>query len=367
MAYDPKIDYSDAIAKETNPAKKEALEQSRAEKIADASSSQLNDWNINRAGQSTSSPAPANGPTSLDKGAMTALSQQGSGGSTMNNVTVTDSNGNSSHVDGFILDGHTYVKNSDGTGTRLIDYDGSGGMYPGGSQTWNGTDSGQYTGSTQISIPGQSPAPSYPTYYPPYSPPTPSFISFKEPAPVINEDLQKITKYSYFFGIDKLTLMKNNPNNNCCFVSQDVRIGSLEDEEHIQLEADVFLNGGSVEFYIVDNGKEIPILPVGTAEVSNEKIFYSIRPRFSIDTQKATTIKRNGIVADVTLDKAMQSNDALYTIDYSPINAYDCKPISETIKVKVVIRRYDNVSDAPYVTKLKIRKFGGAVLWKQNI
>jgi hypothetical protein len=145
-------------------------------------------------------------------------------------------------------------------------------------------------------------------------------------------------------------------------------LGEITQDGYIQLETEFFNeNNSAVEFYILDGSKEVPILPVNQSFVSNEKIFFGLTTRFAVDTSKSYEIKRNGMIIDITLDKAMQSTDALYTISYTPVLSFNYKPINNSVKIKAVLRVYDKDANSPYVTKMKIRKFGGGTLLKQDI
>lgn len=211
-----------------------------------------------------------------------------------------------------------------------------------------------------------------PTYYEPVyaycPPPPPPFIPFNEQPPTFSSDLKKVNKYSYFFGLDKLAVNNVTVNPNCCFVSQEIALGEITEDGYIQLEADFSNeNNSAIEFYIVDGSNEVAILPVNQNLVLNEKIFFGLSTRFNVDVSKGYEIKKNGTIIDITLEKAMQSTDALYTITYTPTTTHNYKPINSSIKIKVVLRLYDKEANAPYITKMKIRKFGGGTLWKQDI
>lgn len=204
---------------------------------------------------------------------------------------------------------------------------------------------------------------------PPAAPKMPSPITkFDQPMPTFSDDIQNVYKFSYYFGLDKVQASVKNINQNVCFISQDITIGELKEGEYIQLDAKYITNeSSSIEFYILDAGRVEPILSISDKKIFNEKIFYNLRPRFAIDLDKEINIKKNGMSTNITIDQAIKSNNGLYTISYSPVNAYNYAPISTTIKVKVIIRLYDKTAAVPYITKMKIRKYGGNALWKDDI
>lgn len=205
-------------------------------------------------------------------------------------------------------------------------------------------------------------------YYVPCPAPPPPFIPFNEQPPTFSSDLKKVNKYSYFFGLDKLLIKNATANQNCCFISQELSLGEITQDGYIQLEAEFSNeNNSAIEFYIVDGSKEVPILPVGQSFVLNEKIFFGLNTRFAVNDSKGYEIKRNGIIVDITLDKAIQSTDALYTVTYTTVTSFNYKPINNSVKIKTVLRIYDKNANSPDITKMKIRKFGGGTLWKQDI
>jgi hypothetical protein len=307
-----------------------------------------------------------------------------------NDVTVINPDGTTTKYVGYNLVGQNYILQDDGTGKRLVGYGENDGVVK--YDDWDETQWSQYDrhnavlptkdGNKKINCKGtatvtmktkklEDPIKYEPAYIycpPPYYPPRPSFIYFNEQPPTFSSDLKKVNKYSYFFGLDKLSIKDATVNQNCCFVSQDISLGEIPEDGYIQLETEFSTeNNSAVEFYIIDGSTEVPILPVNQNLIQNEKIFFGLTTRFAIDESKGYEIKRNGIIADMTLDKAMQSTDALYTITYTPTASFNYKPINSSVKVKTILRVYDKNANSPYVTKMKIRKFGGGTLWKQDM
>jgi hypothetical protein len=207
----------------------------------------------------------------------------------------------------------------------------------------------------------------------PSSPPSTSTESTYAPDPIptpptFHADRKTLSSYSYAFGLDKLKLYNAVVQQNCCFMSQEIPVGTFSEGEYIQIDARYQItNVSSVEFYIIDGSIETPVLPSNDTEAFNERIFYGVRPRFSVDTTKPITVKRDGIEVNITIDQAMQMNNGLYTASYTPLDGKNYKPISDTVKVKVIMRLYDKFSCAPYITKMKIRKYGRNGLWQQTI
>lgn len=167
----------------------------------------------------------------------------------------------------------------------------------------------------------------------------------------------------YIFGLDSFSASSNKTLETCCFVSEDINIGSLKDGEFIQLDSK-YESGpnSSVEFYIVDD-EEHPIMPLGDRMILNEKIFHNQNTRFEIDDTKEYYIYRNGKSCGTTINNAITDASAQYTISYYPKNANKYKPTKDTIKIKIIFRIYDSEDKIPHVEYCKIRKYGSGTLW----
>lgn len=178
---------------------------------------------------------------------------------------------------------------------------------------------------------------------------------------------EKIKKYNYLFGIDKVNIGNSIRPENSCFVSNEIEIGFLNEEDYIQLSAkyDIGLNG-SIEFYIIDGSNIKPILPIEENQVIDEKIFTGFKTRFSIDSTKNIIIKENGIISSLSLEEVYNSEKTNLTITYTPINSYSVKTENHSIKIKAILRLYDNNTAAPYIKEIAIKKFGGSTLWEMK-
>lgn len=174
-------------------------------------------------------------------------------------------------------------------------------------------------------------------------------------------------KFSYHFGIDYINFSQISVNENMCFISEDIEMGDLKEDEYIQLTSE-FDTGenGSIEFYILDGSEPKPILPIGTETVINEKIFFGLRTRFSIDTDNEVIIKKNGSPIDITLEQAINSNEDGYTVSYTPIDAHNIRVNNYTVRVKAILRTYNKNSEAPHIKNIAIRKYGRSSLWTSD-
>ena len=212
--------------------------------------------------------------------------------------------------------------------------------------------------------PGPGPSPSYP--------PKPPFLIYNQPQPTFNSDLKKINKYSYYFGLDSFKAKNVTNGYNSCFISKSIYLDTIKKEDYIELEAKYNIDDtSSIEFYIIDGEVEIPILPLGDLDVKNEKIFFGLNTRFTVDETANILIKQNDKITNYTLYDILNPSNIdtslNYNISYTPITSYKYHPNNSSIKIKVIIRNYVLQETAPYVSLLKIRKYGGDALWTSTI
>lgn len=173
-------------------------------------------------------------------------------------------------------------------------------------------------------------------------------------------------KYTYHFGIDSIELSEIHVEDNMCFISEDIEIGELAEDEYIQLVSSYDTgDNGSVEFYILDGSEPKPILPIDTSVVINEKVFFGLRPRFAIDTDHDVVIKKDGSTVDTSLDQAIDSNKDGYTVSYTPLDAHDLTIKNHSIRVKAILRTYDKNAEAPYIKNIAIKKYGRSTAWER--
>ena len=136
---------------------------------------------------------------------------------------------------------------------------------------------------------------------------------------------------------------------------------TITNARYIELTANVVQKGGSVEFYVIDGIKEKPIMPIDIERVEDEKLFYGLPTRFDIDTSEPVTIKKDGVAVGTDIDNTLLK-DGLYTISYKPINGYRVEPDNTDIRIKLVVRQY-NDGPAPFVSNVSVLKHGGTLQW----
>lgn len=278
--------------------------------------------------------------------------------------------------DGFIVNGGAYDKD----GNLLNNSWGNGKLdVAGGDYTAEYIPNGNNTGGTAIFNSNKKPETSKPSsgsssssssydddddYTPPSPPPPPPpKIEWTEPFPSFSANLKTIHKFTYFFGVDKLKARDVILNETSCFISEYINIGSLKEDEYIELDAVCDIGEyASIEFYILDGEMEIPIIPIKDTLIQNEKIFQGMPTRFEIDETVPYYISYNQSPSEVDLSTAMQKANG-YTITYKPKSGYTYKPLNQDIKIKAILRSYTENKYAPRIISMKIRKYGGDALW----
>lgn len=173
-------------------------------------------------------------------------------------------------------------------------------------------------------------------------------------------DATNKTFYYYLFGIDNLSVELIKAEESSAFVSKPVQIDAINENENLTLETSDY---GFIEYYILDGTKEIPILPEGVTKVRGEKIFYKTPTRFIINPEEDVIVYMNGNKTSLTLQEANEKNDKniLYTVDYTPVLESIDNIINKEIKVKAIIRNYNN--NDSLIKKISIKKNGGGKLW----
>lgn len=179
--------------------------------------------------------------------------------------------------------------------------------------------------------------------------------------------VDKTKYYYYLFGLDKISIQFSQPENKSCFISKDIKIEKLKDNEYLALTSEYECENGNIEFYIVDGTTEIPILPEDEKQVIQESIFYKIPNRFTVDDSKTVKVYKNGIPVKTSLNEAINSTDEGYTVSYKAKDASALTSVlNNNIKVKAIIRNYSD-SSIPYIKSIQIKKYGGGAVWMDKI
>lgn len=202
-----------------------------------------------------------------------------------------------------------------------------------------------------------------------YPPPK---IDFNEPIPTFSTNLTRIKKYVYYFGIDQVEAKSVQIDNTSCIVSSYIEIGTLGEDDYIQLDASYYEDiNSSIEFYIIDGEKEVPMFPINATSIENESLFINLFSRFNINKTSPVIIKNNGVVCNKSYEKIISdinlwedsSNRNEYTISYVPLDGKNYRPINTKIQVKIIIRCYEISDNPPCVENVRIRKYMKEGMW----
>lgn len=202
-------------------------------------------------------------------------------------------------------------------------------------------------------------------------PSRPPYIEFTQPFPTFSSDVKEITKYFYFFGLDKIHLSSTHYTNTSVFVSPIIDLGELYEKDYIMLEA-TYLTGdsGCIEFYIIDENNEVPILPYDVDYIVNEKIFKGMGLRFKRDESKPYVLKKGQNIVQTLLGDIINNNNLsahdLYTVDYYPLNSWIYKPTQRFIQIKAILRNFGEQNTMPYLQDMSLRKYTEGAPWTQR-
>lgn len=176
-------------------------------------------------------------------------------------------------------------------------------------------------------------------------------------------DVNNTKFYYYLFGLDKISIQYVEPDMKSCFISKEIKIESLKENEYLALEADYSCEKGNIEFYIIDGTNEIPILPEGETTVIEEQVFYKVSTRFTVDDITSIKMYKNSVPSKTSLNEAINNTEEGYTVTYTPKSATSItSTLNDTIKVKAIIRCYDK-NYIPFIKSIRIKKYGGDTLW----
>ena len=177
-------------------------------------------------------------------------------------------------------------------------------------------------------------------------------------------DVIEKNMYTYIFGIDSIEIKYIEQEKDSCFISEPININKLKDGEYIQLHTEQVLSETcTVEYSLLDGDIEIDILPYGQDFIKNEKLFAALPLRFLGHESETYTIKKDGMISDISLDDAKLQVLSRFSVDYFPEEKYNYTAINNNIRVKAVIRKYSNQIDSSYIKNIKIRKYGGDTPW----
>lgn len=192
-----------------------------------------------------------------------------------------------------------------------------------------------------------------------------------------NVKTKELLKYKYGFGLSKISASQNLISKAAGFISAEIDVSNCG---WIELETD---NNDNVEFYILEEKNETPILPVGITYITDEKLFYGLMPRFTIKEPNSIVVKKNGEVTainnlddlylflsvnntnvEVNQSSYLQENE--YTISYKPdTDAKVYFPTTNKIRVKIIKRSIEGKKIYD-INTVKIHKYNNNINWTMS-
>ena len=179
-------------------------------------------------------------------------------------------------------------------------------------------------------------------------------------------ETQYVEKLEYRFGFKDLHITTRQAAPVSGIISMPIPV---EEAEQITVNCTIQnQDTGSVEFSILDNTDEIPILPNNSRAIIKERLFFGIPTRFIIDQTKPTVLYEDNIITskDYTNLTVNDFQDHIYALSYTTIeDSSFYKPASNQIKIKIIIRQYD-ITQSLSIEDLIIHKHGETLTWNSN-
>ena len=180
------------------------------------------------------------------------------------------------------------------------------------------------------------------------------------------------TRYRYNIGFDNIKLAKKSVQDVGGYLSRDIALGTCG---YLTLSCETYQG---VEFYIVEGKDETPILPVQQTTIEDEKLFFGLMPRFEISNGSSFTVKKNGVITNISnidrlklfllantgdaRDESSYDTVNLYTISYTPTeSSHEYVPKSNSVKIKIISRK--GVGIPQIIKNITLNKYGTNIDW----
>jgi hypothetical protein len=178
-------------------------------------------------------------------------------------------------------------------------------------------------------------------------------IEISETLEPIPEESVLSTFYSYYFGLTEAAAANRKYKESSAFVSD---ILNVEPGQTYELNAQYEQpDKTSIEFYIIDGIQEKPILPTGSLEVLNEKLFVNLPLRFSAAGD--ISIYNNFDLTQETLETVNLNTNHIMTANYTA--ATDSQifiPANNTVRIKTILRSYPGAQKPPIIFSLLLQR-----------
>lgn len=188
------------------------------------------------------------------------------------------------------------------------------------------------------------------------------------------------TVVSYDFGINNIKFSYHNATDVSGLISNFIVIDNCDYLTLLtSLKEQSKDEQYSLEFYLLDNNKEIPILPYNQTQVLYEKMFYNLETRFKINknyqiivhekTKDGLTLYNTYANYDEYLTGTNSLNNMLkdkskeLVISYVPVDAKRVKPTNNRIAIKLIKRIYAGKNPLK-IDNIILNAHGGKLNWK---
>lgn len=141
---------------------------------------------------------------------------------------------------------------------------------------------------------------------------------------IARKKLPKKTLYAYRFIVRSIEIGQGVSEKASCAVSEPV---DVQPGVPFGVQADYSSGAGSIEFYVVENNRDYPVLPLGETEIQDEKRFPMAETRFPVDTLYSY--------------RETERPGGYYTADYTPVTTGTYTPSGDTVSLKVILRRHE--------------------------
>nr|DAS34031.1 MAG TPA: hypothetical protein [Caudoviricetes sp.] len=188
------------------------------------------------------------------------------------------------------------------------------------------------------------------------------------------------TVVSYDFGINNIKFSYHNATDVSGLISNFIVIDNCDYLTLLtSLKEQSKDEQYSLEFYLLDNNKEIPILPYNQTQVLYEKMFYNLETRFKINKNYQITVHektKDGLTLYNTyanydeyltgtnsLNNMLKDKSKELVISYVPVDAKRVKPTNNRIAIKLIKRIYAGKNPLK-IDNIILNAHGGKLNWK---
>lgn len=188
------------------------------------------------------------------------------------------------------------------------------------------------------------------------------------------------TVVSYDFGINNIKFSYHNATDVSGLISNFIVIDNCDYLTLLtSLKEQSKDEQYSLEFYLLDNNKEIPILPYNQTQVLYEKMFYNLGTRFKINKNYQITVHektKDGLTLYNTyanydeyltgtnsLNNMLKDKTKELVISYVPVDAKRVKLTNNRIAIKLIKRIYAGKNPLK-IDNIILNAHGGKLNWK---